>query len=98
MIKSFKEGPSGSLAQFYLDGKRSKAIPVTIESSLKRKLDIIESATTERSLFSPQGNNYERLSGSLEGWSSIRVNIQWRIIFQWRDGAAYDIYLDPHKY
>ncbi|WP_420800630.1 type II toxin-antitoxin system RelE/ParE family toxin [Photorhabdus thracensis] len=26
------------------------------------------------------------------------VNIQWRLIFRWRDGAAYDVYLDPHKY
>ncbi len=98
MIKSFKDGESGSLAQYYLHGKRSKDIPVTIASALKRKLDIIDSATTERSLFAPPGNNYERLSGSLEGWSSIRVNIQWRLIFQWRDGAAHSIYLDPHKY
>ena len=98
MIKSFKEGELGSLAQYYLCGKRSKDIPVTIESALKRKLDIIDSATTERSLFSPPGNNYERLSGLLEGWSSIRVNIQWRLIFQWLDGAAHNIYLYPHKY
>ncbi|EKN3571020.1 type II toxin-antitoxin system RelE/ParE family toxin [Yersinia enterocolitica] len=38
------------------------------------------------------------MAGSLEGWSSIRVNIQWRLIFRWRDGAAQDVYLDPHKY
>ncbi|WP_387695025.1 hypothetical protein [Photorhabdus sp. RM157S] len=24
--------------------------------------------------------------------------MQWRLIFRWRDGAAYDVYLDPHKY
>ncbi|EKJ3152443.1 type II toxin-antitoxin system RelE/ParE family toxin, partial [Escherichia coli] len=42
--------------------------------------------------------HYERLQGNLAGWSSIRVSIQWRLIFRWRDGHAYDIYLDPHKY
>ncbi|WP_407290600.1 hypothetical protein [Klebsiella quasipneumoniae] len=26
------------------------------------------------------------------------MSIQWRLIFRWRDGHAYDIYLDPHKY
>ncbi|WP_407240447.1 type II toxin-antitoxin system RelE/ParE family toxin [Escherichia coli] len=49
-------------------------------------------------MFPPPGNNYERLQGNLAGWSSIRVSIQWRLIFRWRDGHAYDIYLDPHKY
>lgn len=98
MIKSFKDGESGSLAQFYLNGIRGKNIPATIASALERKLDVIDSAATERSLFAPPGNNYERLSGSLKGGSSIRVNIQWRLIFQWRDGAAHDVYLDPHKY
>ena len=98
MIENFKDGQSGSLAQFHLNKKRAKDIPLTIESALARKLDLIEYATTERSLFAPPGNHYERLSGSLEGWSSIRVNIQWRLIFRWRDGAAQDVYLDPHKY
>ncbi|WP_118987115.1 type II toxin-antitoxin system RelE/ParE family toxin [Photorhabdus sp. CRCIA-P01] len=46
----------------------------------------------------PRSNNYERLSGNLDGCSSIRVSIQWRLIFRWRDGHAYDLYLDPHKY
>jgi proteic killer suppression protein len=73
-------------------------IPELIASALKRKLDIIEQATTEKSLFAPPGNHYERLSGNLEGWSSIRVGSQWRLIFQWRDGCALNLYLDPHKY
>lgn len=98
MIKSFKDGETGALCRFYRDGTRSAVIPALIENSLKRKLDLIEAATTEKSLFAPPSNNYERLSGNLTGWSSIRVNIQWRLIFRWREGAAMDIYLDPHKY
>ncbi|AVX39918.1 type II toxin-antitoxin system RelE/ParE family toxin [Yersinia massiliensis] len=98
MIENFRDGQLGSLAQFHRNKKRSKDILVTIESALARKLDIIEYATTERSLFAPPSNHYERLSGSLAGWSSIRVNIQWRLIFRWRDDAAHDVYLDPHKY
>ncbi|MBD2786375.1 type II toxin-antitoxin system RelE/ParE family toxin [Xenorhabdus sp. DI] len=67
-------------------------IPAQIEKLLLRKLDILEAASTEKSLFSPPGNNYERLEGNSKGWSSIRVSIQWR------GGTAYDVYLDPHKY
>ncbi|EBS5600548.1 toxin [Salmonella bongori] len=98
MIETFKDGETGTLCRFYRNGERSKVIPAQIEKPLLRKLDILEAASTEKSLFSPPGNNYERLEGNLKGWSSIRVSIQWRLIFRWRDGAAYDVYLDPHKY
>ena len=40
------------------------------------------------------------LRGNLEGWHSIRVNRQWRLIFRW-DGArgeAESICLDDHSY
>ncbi|KER04332.1 type II toxin-antitoxin system RelE/ParE family toxin [Photorhabdus temperata] len=98
MIGSFKDGENGSLCRFYLYNKRSREFPTSIEGQLRRKLSMLEAASTERSLFQPRSNNYERLASNLEGWSSIRVNIQWRLIFRWRDGAAYDVYLDPHKY
>ena len=98
MIGSFRDGDSGTLAIFYLDNVRNRDIPANIENPLRRKLSLIEAATTEKSLFAPRSNNYERLAGNLSGWSSIRVSIQWRLIFRWRDGHAYDLYLDPHKY
>lgn len=98
MIGSFKDGQNGELAEFYLYDKRSAQIPAMIEKALRRKLTMLAAASTEKSLFAPPSNNYERLQGNLTGWSSIRVNIQWRLIFRWRDGHACDIYLDPHKY
>ncbi|MGP2471638.1 type II toxin-antitoxin system RelE/ParE family toxin [Yersinia sp. 2540 StPb PI] len=42
-------------------------------------------------------NYYKRFSGQFDGWSSMRVNIQWRLMFQWNDGYAESIYLDPHQ-
>jgi len=98
MIGSFREGDSGSLARFYFENVQAGDIPATIESPLRRKLSLLDAASTEKSLFAPRRNNYERLAGNLEGWSSIRVSIQWRLIFRWREGHAYDLYLDPHKY
>lgn len=98
MIGSFREGKAGALAQFYFNNVRGGSIPATIGSPLRRKLSVIDAASSEKSLFAPRSNNYERLQGNLEGWSSIRVSIQWRLIFQWRDGHAFNLYLDPHKY
>lgn len=39
----------------------------------------------------PPGNRLEALSGDREGQHSIRVNQQWRICFQWREGHAFDV-------
>lgn len=98
MISSFRGGEESDLSQFYKRGIRSADIPALIEKPLRRKLSLIEAASEERDLFNPPSNNYERLSTNLAGWSSIRVNIKWRLIFRWRDGKAHDIYLDPHTY
>jgi len=39
------------------------------------------------------GNRLEKLSGSRRGQYSIRINNQWRICFNWRNGDAYDVEL-----
>lgn len=48
----------------------------------------------------PPGNHFEKLRANLAGFHSIRVNKQWRLIFQWdrRRGEASDVYLDDHSY
>lgn len=35
-----------------------------------------------------QGNRLEKLRGDREGQYSIRINDQWRLCFEWRDGDA----------
>ena len=37
----------------------------------------------------PPSNHLERLKGDLVGYWSLRINKQWRIIFQWEKGEAY---------
>jgi toxin HigB-1 len=34
---------------------------------------------------------YERLRGDRKGQYNIRVNDQWRVCFEWRDGHAYEV-------
>ena len=98
MAISFRDGESSELAGFFYDGRRSRCIPMSIAKSLMRKLDILDAAKSESDLKSPPGNRYELLSGNLVGWSSIRVNIQWLLIFRWKNGNVEDLYLDPHNY
>jgi len=56
-----------------------------------RKLRILDAATTLDDLKSPPGNRLEKLSGDRAGQWSIRVNDQWRVCFQWRDGDAHNV-------
>ena len=44
--------------------------------------------------------HFEKLRGNLEGFRSIRVNKQWRLVFQWNGGRgeAASVDLDDHSY
>lgn len=68
--------------------------------TLYRKLQLIDASTTEADLRVPPGNRLERLSGEWNGWCSIRVNKQYRLIFKWDSlrGEAHSLFLDPHEY
>jgi len=50
---------------------------------MRRKLDMLQYAHVLDDLRSPPGNRLELLKGNLTGFYSIRVNDQWRIIFEW---------------
>ncbi|MDR1325971.1 MAG: type II toxin-antitoxin system RelE/ParE family toxin [Treponema sp.] len=42
------------------------------------------------------GNNYERLKGKRRNESSIRINDQWRIVFEWKDGNSYNVKIEDY--
>lgn len=39
----------------------------------------------------PPSNRLEKLSGDLKEYYSIRINSQWRIIFLWDSGNAFEV-------
>jgi len=51
------------------------------------KLDRLEAATALKDLGALPGNRFEALVGARKGQYSIRINEQWRICFEWTDGA-----------
>ena len=88
------------LRDFFVENVRSKRISPDLESSLFRKIQMIDDATTDEDLRVPPGNHFEKLKGNLEGLHSVRVNEQWRLIFHWNStrGEATGVYLDSHRY
>lgn len=52
---------------------------------------MINNAHNINDLRVPPANHLEKLSGSLKGFYSIRINNQWRIIFDWDNNHAFDV-------
>lgn len=96
MIVSFRDE---WLRAFFVEDVSSRNIPPDLESRLFRKLQMIDDAMTDQDLRVPPSNHFEKLRGNLDGFHSIRVNKQWRLIFRWDGsrGEAEGVYLD-HSY
>ncbi len=63
-----------------------------------RKLDVLNAAHSLQDMRSPPGNRLEALRGDLQGYYSVRINNQWRLIFQWEDGNASEVRIvDYHR-
>ena len=87
-IRSFSDADAKT---FFTDGKLPhKKGWAGLHKVAKRKLDMLDYANELRDLKSPPSNYLESLEGNLKGLYSIRINIQWRVIFKW-DGQPYDV-------
>lgn len=90
MIASFGDTVTRDL----YDGENSRAareIPKLLWPVVARKLDYLNAAHALHDLLAPPGNRLEALKGDMKGFHSIRVNDQYRIVFRWSDGNAYDV-------
>lgn len=96
MIRNFQS----RVAKDIFDGINShitRKIPLALHDKIRRLFDQINAATRVETLRIPPGNNLEKLKGNLKNYWSIRVNMQWRVIFKWENGEALDVdILDYH--
>lgn len=87
MIKSF----SNKETEKIWNGIQSKKLPSEIQNVARRKLRMINNAQNITDLRIPPANHLEKLSGNLSGLYSIRINNQWRILFNWENDNAYEV-------
>ena len=86
MIQSFRCGETERL--FRRESvRRFKAI----ERVALRKLLMIDAAPDLQTLAVLPGNRLERLKGDRRRQYAIRINDQWRICFEWREGHANEV-------
>ena len=89
MIESF----GNDLAEDLFFDKRSKAtrsFPAQLRRVARRNLLYLHDAADLRDLRIPPGNRLEQLKGDWKGFHSMRIDDQWRLVFQWTGGNAYD--------
>jgi proteic killer suppression protein len=67
-----------------------KGFPSDLARVSRRKLRALAAATRLADLRQPPANHLEALAGNRTGQHSIRVNDQWRLCFNWKDGDAFE--------
>jgi proteic killer suppression protein len=72
-------------------GGATRRIPATIRPVALRKLDMLNGAHVLLDLRAPPGNRLEALRGDLNGFHSIRINDQRRIVFPWTDAGPAEV-------
>jgi len=94
VIKSFADKRTAAL----FTGYSVKALPNQIQNRARAKLLAIDAAKRLDDLRIPPGNRLEALYGNRRGQHSIRVNDQWRICFEWRQDASWNVEIvDYHR-
>ncbi len=90
MIRNFVD----KTTQDIYDGtnsRYSRKLPRELHPKAQRLLDQLNAAPSIEFLRIPPGNKLEKLSGNLEGAWSLRINIQWRVVFRWENNDALDV-------
>ena len=89
MIVSFGD----KTTQKIWDGEWVKGFSTDIQDTARRKLRMLNNSIDVKDLMIPTSNRLEKLKGNRKDFYSIRVNDQWRLIFRWKNGNAFNVEL-----
>jgi proteic killer suppression protein len=87
MIQSFGSKETEKV----LEGIRSNKLPLEVQNIARRKLRMINNSIDINDLRIPPSNHLKKMKGDLDHLYSIRINDQWRIVFIFQDGHAYEV-------
>lgn len=90
MINNFSSKKAQDIFDATLS-RYSREINVDLHPKIRRLFDQIDIVRNVEELRSPPGNRLQRLSGNLQDFWSLRINSQYRIIFRWYKGIAFDV-------
>lgn len=91
MIKSFANVATQNIFDGINSKKARRVLSPSLFSIARRKLDLINAAIDLNDLKIPPSNHLEALKGDLEGKYSIRINLQYRVVFRWTIHGAEEV-------
>lgn len=91
VIKTFK---SKALARLHGSGS-ARGIRTDLVAKVERILSVLDAATEPQSLNLP-GYALHPLKGDRKGYWSVTVKANWRIVFRFAKGDAYDVELTDY--
>lgn len=90
MIRTLADGATRDIWNG-VNSKAARGIPRELWPIVRRKLDQIDAVTRLDDLRAPPGNRLHALTGNLRGCHAVRVNDQYRIVFRFEGGDAFDV-------
>ncbi|MBA3756020.1 MAG: type II toxin-antitoxin system RelE/ParE family toxin [Nitrosomonas sp.] len=60
----------------------------SIVKSYRMRIQFIRAAEDERVFYNMKSLHYEKLKGNFDGFHSMRLNKQWRLVFKYKKGES----------
>ena len=89
-IQNFKTRATEDINYGKISKEALRLLPKELHHKARIKLARLGAATSMQDLMEIRGNRFEKLTGDRKGQYSIRINQQWRVCFEWREGDAYN--------
>lgn len=87
MIKSLADKRTAAV----FSGQEVRQLAKPLQKAARRKLLMLDAASSLDTLRDTPGNRLEPLKGDKKGQHSIRINDQWRLCFRWEAGHAWNV-------
>lgn len=92
MIKSFR---NKALRKLYENGDRS-GLPFSQIDRIENRLGTLDAAREAEDM-NVAGYGFHKLTGNLKGFYVVKITGNWRLVFRFEDGDAWDVdHLDYH--
>jgi proteic killer suppression protein len=79
------------LDELETDVECTAGFPKEIVRAFRKRIQSIRAAVDERDLYAVKGNHFEKLKGNRDGQHSLRLNDQWRMIIEIKEGSPKNI-------
>jgi proteic killer suppression protein len=86
VIRSFRDKDTEKI----FNRQFSKRLQQIVQPA-RRRLEMLDAAKELTDLLNPPSNHLEVLQGDRAGQHSIRINMQYRICFVWKEPDAFDV-------